>query len=134
MSGHFKKDESTEKRQHPRVDFLGKARMAMKSHVIDVKIGNISFGGLHFFCNEMLGLGDHVSIQIEGLSHGKPFDEKVIGRVVIAHRGGGESSYGLQFGLFLDEDRQPALVDFVTSSIKKKVVSFLRNTVPDPEG
>lgn len=116
-----------EKRRHSRIPFFGKAKITTATRPIEVAISNISLGGLLFHSNKDFELGKEMVIQIKGAHKGKEFEEKVTGRIVAVHRGSAGNSYGLQFGTYLDESRQPCLLASVTGSRKKGITSFLRD-------
>jgi len=116
-----------EKRQHSRVPFSGKAKIATATRPIEVTISNISLGGLLFHSKKDFELGKEMVIQIKGTHRGKDFEEKVTGKIVAVHRSSAGNSFGLQFGTYLDESRQPYLLAAVTGSRKKGITSFLRD-------
>lgn len=117
-----------EKRRHSRIPFFGKAKISTSPRSIEVMISNISLGGLLFHSNKDFELGKEMVIQVKGAHKGKSFEEKVTGRIVAVHRGTAGNSYGLQFGAYLDESRQPCLLASVTGSRKKGITSFLRDS------
>lgn len=117
-----------EKRRHSRVPFSGKAKIPTSPRAVEVMISNISLGGLLFHSKKDFELGKEMVIQVKGSHRGKGFEEKVTGRIVAVHRGTAGNSYGLQFGAYLDESRQPFLLATVTGSRKKGITSFLRDS------
>ena len=117
-----------EKRQHPRIAFLGTASISMEKNTVDVSITNMSMGGLHFHCNGVFDLGGEVCMHVKGAYRGKQFEEMVSGRIVTVYRSRGENSYGLQFALALDSERQPFLVRSLQGRKKRGVLSFLRDS------
>lgn len=117
-----------EKRQHPRVPFSGQAKIATGGRSVAVKISNMSLGGLLLHSNKPFDLGKELVIRVNGTYKGKPFEEKVNGRIVAIHRNSAGSSYGLQFGSYLDPDHQPCLSALVSKSKRKRITSFLRDT------
>ncbi|MBI3804662.1 MAG: PilZ domain-containing protein [Nitrospirae bacterium] len=116
-----------EKRRHSRVPLFTKATITTAARPVQITISNISLGGLLFHCSKDFELGKEMVVQIKGTHRRKDFEEKVTGRIVAIHRGTAGKSYGLQFGAYLDEDRQPALLAFVSGSKKKAITSFLRD-------
>lgn len=114
-------------RQHPRVPFFGKARILNVKPTCEVAISNMSAGGLLLHTSKMFDLGKELTVEIKGVYRKKPFEEKVMGRIVAAHRSGVGNSYGLQFSSYLDSDEHPALYSLITTSKRKKITSFLRD-------
>lgn len=116
-----------DQRKHPRIPFFGTAKILTETRSIEVTISNMSLGGLLLHSNKPFDLGKELIIQISGTYRGKQFKERVLGRIVAIHRGPVGNSYGLQFGSYLDEERQPSLFASVSKSKKKTITSFLRD-------
>ncbi|HLG22572.1 MAG TPA: PilZ domain-containing protein [Candidatus Manganitrophaceae bacterium] len=117
-----------EQRKHSRVPFFGKAKIVTGTRSFDVTISNVSLGGLLLHSNKTLELGQEMGIQVHGVYKGKKFEEKVTGKIVAVHRGNVGNSYGLQFSAYLESERQPSLFAWVTTSRKKGISSFLRDS------
>ena len=100
---------SLDQRKQPRIAFSGKGSVVFGPRPIEITISNISLSGLLFHAKEQFDLGKLLTLRIIGEEEGKPFEEKVSGRVVAVHRGNGSHSYGLQFLALLAAERQPCL-------------------------
>jgi hypothetical protein len=117
-----------DQRKHPRVPFFGTAKISTEAKPIEVTVSNMSLGGVLLHSNKPFELGKEITVQINGTYRGKTFQEKVFGRIVAVHRGPVGNSYGLQFGIYLDSERQPCLFAWVNRSKKKAITSFLRDS------
>lgn len=117
-----------DQRKHPRVPFFGTAKISTEKKPIEVTISNMSQGGVLLHSNKPFELGKELTVQISGTYRGKTFQEKVFGRVVAVHRGPVGNSYGLQFSMYIDADRQPNLSAWLNRSKKKAITSFLRDS------
>lgn len=100
---------SLDQRKQLRIAFSGKGSVVFGPRPIEITISNISLSGLLFHARERFDLGKLLTLRIIGDEGGKPFEEKVTGRIVAVHRGDGSHSYGLQFLALLAAERQPCL-------------------------
>jgi hypothetical protein len=117
-----------DQRKHPRIPFFGTAKISTETKPVEVTVSNMSLGGVLLHSDKPFELGKEMTVHITGTYRGKKFQEKVFGRVVAVHRGAVGNSYGLQFSIYLDSERQPCLFAWVNRSKKKAITSFLRDS------
>lgn len=116
-----------EQRQHPRVPFIGQAKIVAERRACEVTISNVSVGGFLLHSDKSFNLGKELTVQVCGVYRKKKFEEKIVGRIVTVHRSSAGNAYGLQFSAYLDPGHHPALLAWVTGR-KKKITSFLRKS------
>ncbi len=122
-----------QRRKHVRIPYIGRAELAPGLPPLEVRVSNVSLGGLHLYCPNEFGLGDRLAVRMYGEQGSHKFNEIVEGRVVVVHRSAEGNSYGVQFGLHLDAEGQPGLYAWVNACSKTEgAVSFLRRVPFEP--
>lgn len=111
---------SLDQRKQSRIAFTGKGSVVLGQRPIEITISNISLSGLLFHAKERFDLGKLLTLRILGEEEGKPFEEKVSGRVMAAHRGNGSHSYGLQFPALLTAEEHPCLFSKIQRALQNK--------------
>ncbi len=123
-----------QQRKYVRVPFTGRVDLVTEMPPVEVQISNVSMGGLHLYAEKPMDLGDRLSLQICGDHAGKPFQERVNGRVVVVHRRSDGRSYGVQFVPDLHSELQPGLYGWIDQNSNGGGASFLRNIRSSPGG